>query len=177
MGPRGRLLCQLWDHPAWLRTAAGFRFARPLYCADELPGSVGVWPDALADDFRTHASFQGAAGRLRVGGVVPSKERYGTAAAAARRSNRCRIVCPDAEGVRHEGEHVVAGVIVGSKELPLGVMSVPAMCRAPRGSSDQCRSLCRRCGSCRLLCPAPGPDDHGFRRACKPSLSWSRKVL
>ena len=50
----------LWDHPAWLRTAAGFRFARPLYCADELPGSVGVWPDALADDFRTHASFQGA---------------------------------------------------------------------------------------------------------------------
>ena len=91
--PRGRLLCQLWDHhPAWLRTAVGFRFARPLYCPDELPGSVGVWPDALADDFRTHASFQGAAGRFRVGGVVPSKEMPRTAAAAARRSNRCRIV-------------------------------------------------------------------------------------
>src|SRR4029077_9395822 len=58
MGPRGRLLCQLWDHPAWLRTAAGFRFARPLYCADELPGSVGVWPDRLAEYFGLTPAFR-----------------------------------------------------------------------------------------------------------------------
>ena len=57
IGPPGRLLCQLWDHPG---VAAGFPVARPPYWPDELPGSVGVWPDALADDFRTHASFQGA---------------------------------------------------------------------------------------------------------------------
>ena len=67
----------------------------------------------------------------------------------------------------------IAKTLVGPRRYPfdrlrLG-LSVPAMCRAPRGSSDQCRSLCRRCGSCRLLCPAPGPDDHGLSRACKPS--------
>ena len=89
MGPRRWLLCQLWDYPG---VAAGFRVVLPLYCPDELPGSVGVWPDALTGDFRTHASFQGAAGRLRVSGVVPSNEMHGTAAAAARRSNRGRIV-------------------------------------------------------------------------------------
>ena len=91
MGPRGWLFCQLWDHPG---VAAGFPVARPPYCPNKLPGSVGVWPDALADDFRTHASFQGAAGRLRVSGVVPLKGN------ARDRSRRGETVEPLSDRVR-----------------------------------------------------------------------------
>ena len=50
MGPLGWLLCQSWDHPGC---------SVSLYWPDELPGSVGVWPDAFADDFGLKPAFRG----------------------------------------------------------------------------------------------------------------------
>lgn len=120
MGPRGWLLCQLSDP----RSGCGFRGARPLYCPDQLPGNVGAWPDALADDFRTDTSISGHRRTVACEWRGAIEGMHGTAASAASRSNGCRIVS-GCEAIRHAGEHVVAGVIARSKELPLRVTSVP----------------------------------------------------
>ena len=84
----------MWDHRG---VAVGFRIARTLYCPDELPGNVGVWPDALADYFELTPAFRAPAAyewRSAMEGHARERGRRGEAVEPAVGS------CPDVEGVR-----------------------------------------------------------------------------
>jgi hypothetical protein len=70
---------------------------------------------------------------------------------------------PDAEGVRHEGEHVVAGVIVGSKELPLVVVSVPPCAERREGRPINGDSFVGVVGLAACFVPRLPLRQHGCR--------------
>ena len=89
MGPRGRLLCQLWDHPAWLR---GFGLLGRCIVPMSYREASVFGPMRSLMIFGLTPAFRAPPAGCVWSGVVPSKEMHGTAAAAARRSNRCRIV-------------------------------------------------------------------------------------
>ena len=131
MGPPGWLRCQLWTTPAWLR---GFRLLGR--CIGQMSyREVSVFGPmrsllifGLTPAFRTPVAYEW---RSAMEGNARERGRSGEADEPL--SDRVRM----RRASVFEGEHVVAGVIVGSKELPLVVLSVPPCAERREGRPNK----------------------------------------